>query len=96
MIVLFREAAETDLAEVLSYYEQIDANLTLRFQDEFESAVLRVVENPEAFQVAYAGLHRVRLRRFPHALYFRIVRDVVVFVAVMHPSRHESAWQNRR
>lgn len=95
MIVLFREAAEADLASVLRYYEQIDIGLALRFQDEFESAVLHVAENPESYQVVYTDLRRVRLRRFPHALYYRIVRDVVVFVAVMHPSRPESTWHNR-
>ena len=41
MIILFREVAEADLEEAISYYEGIDLDLTLRFQDAVQASLAR-------------------------------------------------------
>jgi len=97
VIVLFREVAESDLEEIIAYYADIDLRLALRFQDEFESVMERIAEFPQAFAVVHADLRRAGLQRFPHGIYFRLVRpDLVVIVAVVHPSRNPRQWEGRR
>lgn len=97
MIVLFRAAAEADLREALAYYVGIEAELGDGFIDEVDQAVARAREHPLAYRVVHGELRRVGLKRFPHGLYYRLVRDeVLVVVACIHPARDPSVWMSRR
>lgn len=96
MIVLFREVAEAELEAAWKRYREIDPGVGHRFLDQIDAALARAVDNPESYQVVEADLRHVRLRRFPHALYFRLVGPALVVVAVVHPSRDPSTWKGRR
>ena len=96
MIVLFRSVAEAELAEAWDHYESIDPKLADDFLARVDSALERVVANPEAYEVVHRDLRRVRLRRFPHLLVYRVVGDVVVVVACTHPRQTVARWRGRR
>jgi plasmid stabilization system protein ParE len=49
-----------------------------------------------SFQRVHHEIRRVRLRRFPYAIYFRVSGDEVVVLAVMHGRRHPRRWSSRR
>ena len=96
MIVLFREIAEAELESAWKRYADIDVDLGHRFLAQIDAALARAAENPESYQVVEADIRHVRLRRFPHALYFRIVGNFLIVIAVFHPARHPAAWRGRR
>ena len=96
-MVLFRAAAEADLREAFAYYAGIDPELGDGFLDAVDEAVGRASEHPLAHRIVHGPLRRVGLMRFPHGLYFRVVRDeVLVVVACIHPARDPSVWMGRR
>ncbi|MEO0603834.1 MAG: type II toxin-antitoxin system RelE/ParE family toxin [Myxococcota bacterium] len=97
MMVLFREVAEADLDEAIAYYEAIDPDLALRFQDELALAIQRIDDQPEAHLAVHADVRRARLNRFPHTVCYRVVdQNTVVIVACIHPSRDPTIWMGRR
>jgi ParE toxin of type II toxin-antitoxin system, parDE len=96
VIVLFREVAETELEAAWRRYAEIDPELGRRFLEQANAALERAAENAESYQVLEADIRHVRLRRFPHALYFRLVGNALVVIAVAHPSRHPAIWWSRR
>lgn len=53
-------------------------------------------ESAEAFARVHHEIRRVRLRRFPYAIYYRILSDEIVVLAVMHGRRQPRRWQSRR
>ena len=96
MIVLFREIAESELGAVWQRYAEIDPELGERFLAQVDAAMQRAAENPLSYQVLEADIRHVRLRQFPHALYFRVIGKAIVVIGVLHPARHPSVWKGRR
>jgi plasmid stabilization system protein ParE len=56
--------------------------------------VVRVAANPLAFQRAHGETRRAVLARFPYAIYFRVVGDEIVVLA-LHGRQHQSHWRAR-
>ncbi len=95
MIVAFREVAEAELEAASDVYSALNPELGRRFLAEVDLAVSLAAENPKAYAIVDADIRHVRLRRFPHALYFRVVRDVLVVLALFHPARDPSRLLRR-
>ena len=95
MIVLFREVAEEELLAAWSWYAAVDAAPATRFVARVEAAMASAARNPEAYQRIEGDIRHVRLRGFPHALYFRVVGEAIVVVAVFHLSRSPSKLKGR-
>ena len=65
------------------------------FRAELDHAVQRLAANPLQFPIVFADIRRALLRRFPYALFFRIVDDAVFVMACFHSSREPRIWQQR-
>ena len=87
MTIVFRKAAEADLADAIGYYQAIDDALATRFQRELEIVIDRIVTFPASCQVVHRDVRRALLKRFPHAVFYKAMGDQVVVVAILHPAR---------
>jgi plasmid stabilization system protein ParE len=92
----FRPQARTELLEVRRWYEHQRPGLGAEFAHEADREFDLLLSTPEAFQRVYRDIRRIRLHRFPYAIYFRVLDEEVVVVAVMHGRRHPRRWQSRR
>ncbi len=55
----------------------------------------QVAENPEAYPILHRNTRRIRLRRFPYGLFYRLYPDMIVIVACMHARRDPVRWKHR-
>lgn len=65
------------------WYDAHPPRLGFAFALEVEDAITRIVSNPLAFPFVRGGSRRTALRRFPHAVHFRIHHDHIVILAVI-------------
>ena len=93
--VIFLPAAQIEAGEAQDWYEAESDGLGVAFRAELDHAVLRLAANPLQFPIVLADIRRVLLRRFPYALFFRIVDDAVFVMACFHSSRDPTNWQQR-
>lgn len=77
-----------DVAEAFAWYEAQAEGIGLDFNRAFFAAVARASRQPLAARVVHAGFRRVRLRRFPHSLYYRAEATETVFFLLFHSARH--------
>lgn len=91
----FRPQAEAEALEVRRWYEDRRQGLGREFGQAVDDIVARIGENPLAFPRAHGETRRATLRRFPYAIYFRILDDDIVVLAV-HGRQHPPRWQSRR
>ena len=94
-MILFRSVAEAELAAAWAHYDSIDPELGDDFLAKVEAALSRAVSNPASYATVHRDLRRVRLRRFPHLLIFRVVGDALVVVACTHPRQTPTRWRSR-
>ena len=91
----FRPEALAEFEEAVDYYLELSPEVASRFVDAFEAAVDYARQNPQAVVRVKGGTRRCNLRRFPYALIFRLVDDVIEIIAVMHARREPEYWQTR-
>lgn len=79
MKVRLTRAAEVDVAGVLAWYSERDAELGERFFRAIESCLGSIEEKPHAFAKVHGDIRRALLRRFPYCVYYIVSgREVVV------------------
>jgi plasmid stabilization system protein ParE len=93
---LFRSAAAADIEHAYVWYERERVGLGEEFLTEVFTTVQAVISRPQAFPTLYRQTRRALVRRFPYALFFRIVDGRIVFVACFHVRRNPTVWKRRQ
>ena len=75
--------AADDLALAIAFYDHQSAGLGQQFLHEFEAAVQRVLNCPEAWTSISPNQRRCLFRRFPHAVLYARDYEGIVITAVM-------------
>jgi plasmid stabilization system protein ParE len=68
-------------------YERRQVGLGRDFLDEVDRTLAEIVANPARFGFADADIREGLLRRFPYAVYYRVLPDRVRVLAVYHTAR---------
>jgi hypothetical protein len=76
--VRIRPEAELDLQDAYSYVEQCKNGLGASFMDCVQSALAKISLNYQHYPIVYNSIRCVLVRRFPFAVFFKEVDDVIV------------------
>lgn len=91
--VRLRSEAEHDLEEAAHWYERQQEGLGQQFLDEVLFDFQSIAEQPAMYPLIGRGARRALIRRFPFGIYYRVEKEAVVVVAVMHGSRNPRHWK---
>lgn len=94
-MVRFLPLARLEFIEARDWYGRRSPRAAEDFIAEIDRQVKRIAENPDGFQLIADDVRRVRLRRFPYSLFFRVVDDACFVIACFHASRDPRVWQDR-
>ena len=95
MRVIHHPDAEAELTEAARFYEDRMPTLGAQFLDAIDQAVAVVVSAPGRWPLIEADVRRFLLRRFPFAIYYRVLPDHLRILAVKHHRRHPRYWHCR-
>jgi plasmid stabilization system protein ParE len=93
--LVFHPDVQGDVDEAYRWYEQKRAGLGDDFLAAIEEVYNRLRATPEAHQVIYRDVRRALPRRFPYAVYYRVLANRVEIIAVQHSRRDPTHWQSR-
>lgn len=93
--LLIRAAAETDLAEAKAWYERQRPALGEQFIAAVQNALERIERLPESAPIVHSQTRRMRVRRFPYGIFYRVTSRHISILAVYHTSRDPRGWQSR-
>jgi plasmid stabilization system protein ParE len=94
-VLVFRPEVREELNEAYSWYESQKPGLGEEFLDCVDETVNRISQMPESYAVAYRDIRRAIVKRFPYAVYYRIVSSLVIVTAIFHGRRDPKSWQTR-
>lgn len=92
--VILSPAADREFEAAAAWYEQ-EAGLGEAFVERVQEALDRIGPIPEAHATVYRDIRRVRVRRFPNSVYYRVLPDRVDVIAISHDKRDPRVWQSR-
>ncbi len=96
MHVRFHRLAAKEYREARVWYERRRSGLGQSFLIEVDRAVGRISSHPERWPVFRERFRKVRLRRFPYALFYRcLAPDFIIVLAVAHDHRRAGYWLKR-
>ncbi|MCW8132574.1 MAG: type II toxin-antitoxin system RelE/ParE family toxin [Planctomycetota bacterium] len=87
--------AEAELVDATTYLEARQSNLGLRFLDEYDQTILRIVENPRAWHVIAKHARCCNMHVFPYGVIYSIEEDGIVVLAIMHLHQRPNYWIDR-
>ena len=88
-------ADQDELTEAALFLEARQHGLGVRFLDEVEWAKTTILENPYAAQSLGGKFWRLRLKKFPFGVCYRILDAVIEIVAIAHERRRPGYWRYR-
>jgi plasmid stabilization system protein ParE len=94
-----RAAAERDIDEAAAWYREnaIDPRVAVRFLLELRVLFETIAESPRAFSEVHRDIRRCPVVAFPaYSVFYRVLPDVIVIVAVFHGRRRPAVWKRRR
>jgi hypothetical protein len=92
--VSFRPEAEAEALDTRDWYESRRQGLGAAFRGALDETIQRIAEGPQLFRRVQGETRRAILDRFPYAVYFKIIDDGIVVLAV-HGRQHPRRWQSR-
>jgi toxin ParE1/3/4 len=91
----FIAGARKEFLAEITYYNEAQSGLGLRFTAAVEEAAARAVAFPLAGSPSVANTRRVFLKGFPFSLFYRPEGDGIVIFAVSHHARRPNYWVGR-
>ena len=92
---IVRPLAEADLEDAARWYEDERAGLAERFLSDVNSTFAHIRERPLQFPAVSGDIRRALLHAFPFAVYFRVLNEIVIVLAVLHLRRNPKVWRGR-
>lgn len=93
--VRIRPEAELDLQEAYSYFEKCRVGLGSDFMDCVGISLAKVSSNCEQYPIVYKSIRRVLINRFPFAIFYKMIDEVIVVFAVLDCAREPRTWRAR-
>ncbi|MGH7329027.1 MAG: type II toxin-antitoxin system RelE/ParE family toxin [Polyangiaceae bacterium] len=88
-----------ELDEAIETYEQQRPGNGARFEAEVDATYRRMADSPLAFPRSHIirrpELRRARVMRFPYSVFFYLLRDEPIIVAIAHGRREPRYWRER-
>jgi toxin ParE1/3/4 len=96
--VELRPAAIADLDDAAVWYDERSAGLGREFVREVVAAISSLQSAPQRARLRHrtAGIRWIYPRRFPYQVIYRTEGTRVVVLAILHASRSDAAWRDRR
>jgi toxin ParE1/3/4 len=92
---VFSKSAIADLQCAKAWYDAQREGLGEEFMLSVEAVVAAIARDPERHRCVLASFRRVRLRRFPYAVYYCLEPGVIFIGAVHHASRDQARLTTR-
>lgn len=89
------DEAQSEFLEAVQWYSERSREAAERFITEFREASQRACETPELYGEIMDDIRLVRLNHFPWGLVYRIERERIHVLAVMHLHREPGYWIDR-
>ncbi|MBI5192517.1 MAG: type II toxin-antitoxin system RelE/ParE family toxin [Nitrospirae bacterium] len=93
--IIIHHEAELELWQAIDYYESRCTGLGLDLEREISRIFVNIQEAPNRWPIKQHDTRYRLLNRFPYAVYYLELQDVIWIVAVAHTSRRPYYWRNR-
>ena len=87
--------ARKEYDEAADWYEARRKGLGNEYISAVRFRLRTITSHPERFAVVYGDVREALVKRFPYVVYFRVLAERILILAIIHTSRDPQEWQRR-
>lgn len=91
----FHRLAKEEFLDARDYYDDLVFGLGKNFVIEIEKCLNIIKSNPNAYPVLMDNIRKAVIMKFPYSVLYRIEKDKIYLLAVMHQKRKPKYWSSR-
>lgn len=95
MKIVFRPEAEEDLAVAVEYCAHGGSSASTRFIHRLDDRLKLLQSNPEIAPKVYSRFHRLLLHPYPFGLFFHVVEDRIIVIAILDLRQNPESIRSR-
>lgn len=93
--IRFHELAGRELLDTRDYYDDLVYRLGEKFVIEVERCLNIIKTNPLAYPVIKQNVRKAVVIKFPFSILYRVEKDNIYILSVMHQKRNPKYWAER-
>jgi plasmid stabilization system protein ParE len=93
--LLILAAAERDISEAFSWYENRQSGLGFEFLRAVDARIRSIERTPEMFGLIERQYRCALIRRFPYMILYKYHENTITIYAVFHTAREPQKWRDR-
>lgn len=93
--IRLRRAADAEFDEAVTWYEERQTGLGLRFASAVNEVFDVISNQPDRYPEVWPETREALVSNWPYCVYYQVHEDHVMVVAVFHTSRNPAIWQSR-
>ena len=93
--VLFHDLAARELLDAREYYDDLVFGLGKKFVIEIERCIKIIKANPLANPIIRDNIRKAVVIKFPYSILYRVEKNIVYILAVMHQKKEPKYWTKR-
>lgn len=96
-VIKFLDAAETEAAEAIDWYEERESGLGTAFRQSLEAVISSIQNNPLAYPIVRGSkVRRALVERYPSSVIYSIeLIERILIISIFHSSRNPIVWRGR-
>ncbi len=95
MKIAFLPAAQAELDDAFSWYEEQAVGLGYEFLDEFDQSLRLIASFPHLQPLVDKKVRRCLVNRFPYGIFYGVAESTIIVIALAHLRRKPAYWKSR-
>jgi plasmid stabilization system protein ParE len=94
-VLFLTSEAEVEIVDAVVWYEEQQTGLGERFEIEIRKSFNRILENPSTKAKIHGEKRRVKITHFPYGIYYQLIENDVIVLAVVSYLRNPNLWKSK-
>ena len=92
---VIRPVARNEFLNSIAWYEKRRSGLGRRFAIAVERRLDDIADDPDRWPMEEQDVRAAKVPRWKFVIYYRVVSEIIVVIAIFHTSRDPQEWMNR-
>lgn len=94
--LFLRPDAQRDIQNIVSYYDEINLQLSDSFLADLDLIISNIKDHPEGYQRRIGEVRIAFLHKFSFGIFYKIYPSHISIIAVLHTSQDFERWLSGR
>jgi plasmid stabilization system protein ParE len=93
--IVLRSEASTDAESICESLKTISSKLGDKFVEQLNERLALIATQPRVLATIWRNVRATKVKKFTFVVYYRILKDRIEVLAIVHGNRNDTSWKSR-